>query len=237
MNSMAAPFRALFIFAAGLLAAPAYANMSVHPMRLPVQDARGGQIRVHSQTPRVQYVQLRVLHLLDPATPDEREVDVEPGALQGIAVTPGKFVLAGGGNRLVRVIPLASVEEEAAYRVYFEGVRPPSEIDVGEEEEGASANIGVNLIWGALVHVIPAQPVPDMRIDGTTLHNTGNVRLGVTAVQECDAQGQCIKHDIDHSVYPGVHFPLPFDPAGKKVTVNYRLSYAAYQDQQQVLLP
>ncbi|ROP80335.1 P pilus assembly chaperone PapD [Stenotrophomonas rhizophila] len=237
MNRMTAPLCALFLLAAGAVAAPAYANMSVHPMRLAVHDARGGQIRVHSQSTRVQYVQLRVQRLLDPATPDEREVDVAPGALEGIAVTPGKFVLAGGGNRLVRVIPLAAVDEEAAYRVYFEGVRPPSEIGTGDEPEESSANIGVNLIWGALVHLIPAQPVADMRVDGNTLHNTGNVRLGVTEIQACDAQNQCTAHTIDHSVYPGVRFPLPFDTAGKKLTVTYRLSYASYEDRQHVLMP
>lgn len=239
MNSIAARFGAFTLLVLGVVAAPApaYANLSVHPMRLAVQDKRSGQIRVYSQTPKVQYVQVKVQKVLNPATPEERQVDISPGALEGIAVTPGKFVLGGGGNRLVRVIPLAGVTEEAAYRVYFEGVRPPSETSAEEDAGEPSANVGVSLVWGALVHLIPPQPVPDMRVEGQSLHNTGNVRLGVTQVKACDASNACTAHALEKSVYPGARVALPFDPAGQRITVTYRLSYAGYRDHERVLAP
>lgn len=237
MNSTVARVGALTLLALGTWASPALANLSVHPMRLPIQDKRGGQIRVYSQTPRVQYVQVKVQKVLHPATPQEEQVDVAPGLLEGIAVTPGKFVLGGGGNRLVRVIPLASVSEETAYRVYFEGVRPPSEMGTEEEPETATANVGVSLVWGALVHLIPPQPVPDMRIEGRDLVNIGNVRLGVTTIQACTAGKECADHTLDHSVYPGERVALPFDPTAQRLTVTYKLSYAGYRDHQRVLAP
>ena len=229
--------RAALLLVAGLMAAPAQANLSVHPMRLPVQDDRGGQIRVHSHTSKVQYVQTRVLRVEHPATPAETEVELTAGQLEGVVVTPGKFVLGGGGNRLVRVIPLASVTEEAVYRVYVEGVAPPHEAEDGTSDDAPSANVGVSLVWGALVHLIPAQPVADMQINGNALHNIGNVRLGVTGLKACDSSNQCTTHELEQSVYPGSRLELPFNPAGQRITVNYRLSHAGYRDHQRVLAP
>ena len=238
MNSPIARLQALLFVAAATLATPASANLSVHPMRLPVHDGHSGQIRAHSQTSRIQYVQTRVLRLDHPGTAEETEVELAPGNRDGVAVTPGKFVLAGGGNRLVRVIPLESVTQETLYRVYFEGVPPPRKESAEEELDNPTANVGVSLVWGALVHVIPAQPVPDMRIDGAELHNTGNVRLGVTSIQACTAPKQCTEHSVERSLYPGARMPLPFDPAGSsQVTVSYRLSYQGYKDHHKVLAP
>jgi len=238
MNSPIARLQALLFLAAATLAAPANANLSVHPMRLPVHDGHTGQIRAHSQTSRIQYVQIRVLRLEHPGTEEETEVELAPGHRDGVAVTPGKFVLAGGGNRLVRVIPLASVQQETPYRVYFEGVPPPREESAEEETDNPIANVGVSLVWGALVHVIPAQPVPDMRIDGNELHNIGNVRLGVTSIRACTAATQCTEHAVERSVYPGARMALPFDPVGtSQITVSYRLSYQGYRDHHKVLTP
>ncbi|MFN4160438.1 MAG: pilus assembly protein [Stenotrophomonas sp.] len=237
MNHAVARTRAVLLLLAGLMAAPAHANLSVHPMRLPVQNDRGGQIRVHSQTSKVQYVQTRVLRVEQPATPEENEVELAPGLLDGVVVTPGKFVLSGGGSRLVRVIPLASVTEETVYRVYFEGVAPPSEVEEQAADDAPSANVGVSLVWGALVHLMPAQPVADMQIEGSALHNIGNVRLGITGLKACDSNNQCAIHELEQSVYPGSRLALPFDPAGQHITVSYRLSHAGYRNHQRVLAP
>jgi hypothetical protein len=238
MNSMIPRLRALLVFLVSALAAPAQANLSVHPMRLPVQDGRAGQIRVYSQTGKVQYVQTRVLRLEQPGTPDEAEVALAPGNQDGVVVTPARFVLASGGNRLVRVIPLQSVTQETAYRVYVEGVPPPHDEHAEGEGDASTANVGVSLVWGALVHVIPAQPLPDMRIDGADLHNIGNVRLGVTAIKACTAANQCTEHSVERSLYPGARMPLPFDPAGvAQLTVSYRLSYLGYKDHHRTLAP
>lgn len=216
----------------------AHANLSVHPMRIAVEHQRGAQVRVFSQSSQTQYVQASVKRIVDPASGHEQEVAIEPGQLDAIAITPGKFALAGGGNRLVRVIPLASVEQETAYRVYFEGVRADSDESTTPVDDGAAAQVGVSLVWGALVHVLPADPIPDMRLDGATLHNTGNVRLGVTTVEHCVAKARCETHEIEHSVYPGQQWPLPFTAAaGDRVRVHYRLSHAGYRSHQRELQP
>lgn len=103
-----------------LLAPPAQANLSIHPMRAAVDAKHGTKIRVYSQSTQPQYVQARLLRITNPAQVGEEEIEVE-AADAAIAITPGKFALSGGGNRLIRVIPLQTVEKEAAYRIYFEG--------------------------------------------------------------------------------------------------------------------
>lgn len=222
-----------------MMAAPiAHANLTVHPMRVAIEHQRGAQMRVYSQSAQTQYVQATIKRIVDPATGDETEVDIEPGELDAIAVTPGKFALAGGGNRLVRVIPLSTVTHETAYRVYFEGVRGDADETSAPVEQGPAAQVGVSLVWGTLVHVLPADPLADMRLDGATLHNTGNLRLGVTTVEHCVTKNRCESHEIAHSVYPGQQLELPFNAArGDRVRVHYRLSHAGYRTHERELQP
>lgn len=216
----------------------AHANLTVHPMRVAVEHQRGAQVRVYSQSAQTQYVQASVKRIVDPASGHEREVDIGPGQLDAIAITPGKFALAGGGNRLVRVIPLSAVTQETAYRVYFEGVRADGDESSAPIDEGAAAQVGVSLVWGALVHVLPADPLADMRLDGAVLHNTGNLRLGVTTVEHCVAKNPCQSHDIQHSLYPDQQLELPFTATGAdRVRVHYRLSNAGYRSHQRELQP
>ena len=154
-----------------LLAQPAQANLSIYPMRAAVDARHGTQIRVYSQSTQPQYVQARLLRITNPAQLDEEEIEVE-AADAAIAITPGKFALSGGGNRLIRVIPLQSVEKEAAYRIYFEGVKGPDEAPLEDAEQTAQANVGVSLVWGALVNVVPTKGSVDLQLQGDTLRNT-----------------------------------------------------------------
>jgi len=218
-----------------LLALPAQANLTVHPMRAWVDAKRTTQIRLYSQSTQPQYIQVSLRQIIDPAGTQEREVEVEPSQA-AVAITPGKFAVAGGGNRLIRVIPLQPVMQETAYRIYFEGVRGPEE---GAEEptEGARASVGVNLVWGALVNVLPVDGTAQARIEGNTLHNEGTLRLGITSIADC--QGSlCTAHDISRSLYPGSSLTLPFvSMPGHTVQLRYRLSRDGQREHLQVLAP
>lgn len=205
-----------------MLAAPAQANLTVHPMRASVDAKRSTQIRIYSQSTQPQYIQASLRRIVDPAGAQEHEVEVEPSEA-AIAITPGKFALAGGGNRLIRVIPLQPVEAETAYRVYFEGVRGPDDTPVGSED-GAQASVGVNLVWGALVNVLPVEGSARPRVQGNALHNDGTLRLGITSIADCEGS-RCTAHDVSRSLYPGSTLPLPFAVApGHTVQLRYRLT-------------
>ncbi|WP_331447997.1 hypothetical protein [Streptomyces xanthochromogenes] len=126
-------------------------SITLHPMRTVVSGKRSSQIRVYSQATQPQYLQVSLRKVLAPGQEDEREVEVEPGEAH-IAVTPSRFALAGGGNRLVRIVPLKEVaEHELFYRVLFETVRGPED----ESVPGEADQVGVNLVWGCVVTVRP----------------------------------------------------------------------------------
>lgn len=218
-----------------LLALPAQANLTVHPMRTSVDGKRGAHIRVYSQSTQPQYIQASVRRIDDPAGADESEVEVEPGEA-AIAVTPGKFALTGGGNRLIRVIPVQPVEQETAYRVYFEGVAGPEEAS-GDTTEVAKANVGVNLVWGALVNVLPNDGTVLPSVQGNTLRNNGTLRLGITSIADCEGS-RCIAHDVSRSLYPGAALQLPFAvKPGHTVQLRYRLTRDGYREHVQTLMP
>lgn len=218
-----------------LLALPAQANLTVHPMRTSVDAKRGTQIRVYSQSTQPQYIQASLRRIVDPAGADESEVDVEP-AEAAVAITPGKFALSGGGNRLVRVIPLQPVERETAYRVYFEGVAGPEEERSGSAD-AAEANVGVSLVWGALVNVLPPEGTVQPRVQGNTLYNDGTLRLGITSIADCIGS-RCTAHEVSRSLYPGSSLQLPFTvQAGHTVQLRYRLTRDGYREHVQTLSP
>lgn len=218
-----------------LLAVPAHANLTVHPMRAAVDGKRATQIRIYSQSTQPQYIQATLRRIVDPAGAEENEVEMEPSEA-AIAVTPGKFALAGGGNRLIRVIPLQPVLQETAYRVYFEGVRGPEETSA-PEAEGAQANIGVNLVWGALVNVLPRDGTVLPAVHGSTLRNDGTLRLGITSIADC-VGNRCTAHDVSRSLYPGSSLQLPFIASpGHTVQLRYRLTNDGYREHVQTVTP
>lgn len=220
-----------------LPATPVLANLDVHPMRVHVEAGRTTSIRVHAQSPRTQYVRATVKRVVAPATDAEHEVDELPGADAALVVTPAMFALAGGGSRRVRVIALAPVTEETAFRVYFEGVRADDPDAVPEPGGTASATLGVSLVWGVLANLLPPDGRVAMQLVDGSLHNRGTLRLGIRRVEHCVA-ADCTTHDIERSVYPGAALALPFQPApGARLRVDYRLSRDGYREHQQILLP
>ncbi|WP_295520930.1 pilus assembly protein [uncultured Stenotrophomonas sp.] len=214
----------------------AQANLTVHPMRASVDARKGTHIRVYSQSTQPQYVQASLKRIDHAADADEREVDIEPSTA-AIAITPAKFALAGGGNRLIRVIPLQPVQRETAYRVYFEGVRGPEEGTLVTGNSSASASLGVSLVWGALVNVVPADGRVDVQVRDNVLHNAGTLRLGITSVADCQGT-RCTAHVLSRSLYPGSQVALPFDlQPGHSVQLRYRLTRDGYREHVQTLTP
>lgn len=219
-----------------LLALPAHANLTVHPMRASVDAKTGAQMRVYSQSTQAQYVQIALRRIEDPAGPAEREVDIDLGEAD-IAVTPGKFALAGGGSRLIRLVPLRPVPVETAYRVYFEGVRAPDDMPSDADGEGARATVGVSLVWGALVNVLPDEGQVDVRIEGDRIRNNGTLRLGITSIADC-LDTRCTAHDVSRSLYPGGVLALPFPVLpDHTLQMRYRLTRDGYHEHVQTLGP
>lgn len=198
------------------------ANLTVYPISAdigPGQEAT--TLQVLSKSPQTQYVRVGVKRILNPATPRETEVDVD--SQQGLVVSPDKFALPAGATRTVRLISLATPQQEEAWRVYFEPVASLSE---DEAPATQNAQVNLNLVWGVLVRLRPAVAQPQLArsADGSQLLNPGNVRLGVLKVGHCTPA--CRWQQIDRSVYPGEALMLPAGMSGGVVRVEYRDSAA-----------
>lgn len=208
---------------------PATANMVVYPMTSTIgAEQEGiGQIQLHSKSDKVQYIKVSVTRIQRPGTPDEHESPLSPADTQGIVVSPQRTVLAPGASRTVRIIAQAIPSEETVYRVYFEPVTAPADLAMEDDNApGMQPKIGVNLIWGALVRLLPDER--QMRVglqqSGDALRNDGNVRIGVLQVGHCtDTKNEkdCVWNDVNRSLYPGSTLPVPTSSANGNLLMRF----------------
>ncbi|HDS4947745.1 TPA: fimbrial protein [Klebsiella aerogenes] len=181
------------------------ANMSVYPMELNVDSSGTAQIRVASKSDDIQFIRVRQKKILNPGTPQEKEVEMSAWKDGGVVVTPEKFALAAGALRIVRLVSLTPPEKESTWRVYFEGVKQPDSIlPVPSAGTPASAKLGVNVIWGALVHLAPEKPLVSLRINPAsgTLKNDGTLRVPLKEIGACDVNDKCQWFKEDATIYP-----------------------------------
>lgn len=215
----------------------AQANMTIYPMRVALEGEVPSEMRVYSRSAQPQFVKVTLKEIIEPATPHEQEVDLSGGARAPLLVSPGRFALPGGGNRMVRIIPLIEVEKETAYRAYFEAVKGDEPSSMDAPVEGADASVSVNLVWGTLISLLPRDGVAAMELRGDVLHNTGTLRLGLLGIAEC-AGATCTPHELSRSLYPGQQLTLPFAPrAGRRIELRYRLTADGFKEHAQTLVP
>lgn len=197
---------------ASLMTGSAHANMTVYPMAMSLsgKDSGAGTVQVISKTEETQFIKVSIKRVLKPASGEEREEDVANWEGAGLVVSPPKFALPAGAIRMVRVVSLAQPKEEELYRVYFERATLPDEVSAsGKKTEGS---VSVNLIWGVLVHQLPAVPHPELhRPRGATLSNAGNVRIGLLEIGRCTGSddSSCQWSPVNRNIYPGGEMNLP----------------------------
>ena len=200
----------------------ALANMSVYPMELNVDKSGAAQIKVASKTDDIQFIRVRQKKILNPGTAQEKEIDVASWKEDGVVVTPEKFALAAGAMRVVRLISLMPPKKETTWRVYFEGVKQPDSIIPGKAESPAAmATLGVNVIWGALVHIAPEENVISLSFDPRrgTLKNNGTLRVPLREIGICDANSSCKWIKEDATIYPDTERKL------KTLTMSHGQKY------------
>ena len=208
----------------------AAANIVVYPMTTQIGEADDGigQIELHSKSDRVQYVKVRVVEIVAPATPEEREDTVSGD--EALVVSPQRLVLAPASARTVRLIAPAAPLEEKAYRVYFEPVDAPSDATFEQPgDDEVTTTLGVNLVWGALVRVLPDDGHVAMRLadGGRRLQNTGTLRIGALKVGRCpsvDSERDCRWVDLNRSVYPTYAIDVPDIPGQGHLVLRYQTS-------------
>lgn len=209
-------------------------NLVVYPMTLDVDHARKGigQITLYSHADHVVYVKVSAKRIVDPGTPDEREVEAAVG--QGdIVVSPQRLVVPAGGSRAVRVIRQGNPERETVYRVYFEPVTAAvAGVDTDDsKDESAGGEVSINLVWAPLVRVIPDTRNVDMSVvaanDSIHLSNEGNVRIGALDIGQCTTPSHddnCTWTPVNKSIFPGLSLEIPYDKATEpgRTVLRYR---------------
>lgn len=176
--------------------------MTVYPMEVSVGKKGVSQIRVISQDEKVQFIKVNLKKIILPGTPDEREVKADVNDLNNLVIAPSKIALSAGGERIVKLVTMNPPQKETTWRAYFEGV---SEENAGDlSGKNGKATIGVNIVWGALIHVAPAKISPSLEINikDNKIINTGTVRMPIIELAECSGESECEWRKISLSIYP-----------------------------------
>lgn len=216
----------LMVFAVFFLPA-LHAAMYVYPMETSVGETGASQIRVISQDNDVQFVKIKLKKILSPATNKEREIETDMSDASQLIVTPQKIALAAGGERLVRLVSVNLPQKETTWRVYFEGVNEDVyNLNAGGNKNAAGdAQVGVSIIWGALVHVAPQQTQASMeyKVASGRVINTGTIRIPVMELGTCRSSSDCKWEKKELTLYPDCELTIQgvtFEP-GKTYKVKY----------------
>jgi len=201
------------------------ANMTVYPMELNVDSSGTAQITVASKSDDIQFIRVKQKKILNPGTAQEKEIDVPAWQEGGIVVTPEKFALSAGAMRVVRLVSLVPPSKESTWRIYFQGVNQPDSITLKEQGHSAAlAKIGVNVIWGALVHIAPAENHISLALDRThgSLINKGTLRVPLKEIGICDEKDKCRWLKEEATIYPETERKLKTFSQSQGITYKFR---------------
>lgn len=217
----------LIIGAVSISVFSASAGMTVYPMETAVGETGSAQIRVMSQDEKVQFIRITVKKIIEPGTKNEKEVAADVADQSALVVTPQKLAITPGGERIVRLVSLFPPAKEATWRVYFESV--PEEVFEGQSQSTApvqsSADVGVSVVWGALIHVAPVNPWVSLKYKPATdvIINEGTVRVPIKEIAVCASGHNCVWGTRKTTIYPGtqVHLPKMVWAADKSYRIKY----------------
>lgn len=214
------------------------ASMYVYPMEVSVGLNGAAQIRVISQSDSVQFIKVNLKKIIEPGTRNEREVQTDPADTEQFIITPQKIALAAGSERVTRLVSITPPAKETTWRAYFEGVSGDTlQFSESDKKNDRTANVGVNIVYGALIHVAPATITPSLKYRNNTgmIINDGTVRIPVKALGVCDPGGLCQWTTNTMTIYPETELSFP----GMNFTSgkNYRIKYFNWIDNKTEEIP
>lgn len=214
-----------------MFATSAWANMSVYPMEVTLNNQGAAQVQTLSQSSEAQFIRVSIKRIERPATPFEKETLVKDAISHSLIATPDKFALASGSQRIIRLISLQPPEKETAWRVYFEAVGAPDELkDKMHQQNKISNQLGISLVWGVLVHIPPQTPLLSLsRLASGEIKNSGTVRVVIREVALCsDPQSShsCQWRKEHATVYPDESLQFKaWTPAELNLAQQVRIKY------------
>ncbi len=207
-----------FFYCKHLLAA-----MYVYPMEVSIGENGSSQIKLISQDDSVQFIRVSLKQVHDPGTKQEYETAIDDADSTALVITPQKVALSSGSERIVRLVSVIPQEKETTWRAYFESVNEDNFItqDIKSGDSKNAASIGVNVVWGALIHVAPEHVVPSLRFNmrNGMVENNGTIRIPVKELGTCGQDGKCKWKKTAITIYPDTAISIP------GVTFSSGLSY------------
>lgn len=205
----------------------AHANVMVYPMSLTMNDINSSknQFKIYSKSDKTQYFNIYVKQVLNPATPQEKEVPASILSGTSIIASPQKIILPPGGEHTVRLRAFSIPSQEQLYRVYVEPVAANTDEDQVVTDEGGS--VGISLTWGVLVYSKPQTSKVELGIDikNGKIENKGNIHTWIKDISMCSGAtpDTCKKTMIEKSVFPGLSLQIPKETTQvKSIVINYQ---------------
>lgn len=179
------------------------ASIQVEPMRAELDLKGNAVIKVRTTGSGTAYIRASLKQVYSPATPGEYEQDAILWDNNGLMLTPQKLIIPANSQRTLRLINMKPPEKETVYRVMIESVT----------EEGLpladsptlSAGFGMNIIWGVVVNVPPAQPLImfDFNQSLNSISNKGSQRIIFRKIESCDSDFKnCKTYEVKNTIYP-----------------------------------
>lgn len=198
--------RSLIVFFGFFFCCYVSAAVTVYPIEVNVGKDGASKIQIMSQSNKVSFVKVIQKKIINAGTPQEKEVSVTAPDESGLIVTPIKLAITPGATRVARLLTLNPPAKESTWRVYFEEVSADdykSEENPGNHKK-TDANVGVNIVWGALVHVLPQNQTASLELDDRTVEfiNTGTVRIPILEIGECSSKDNCVWKKAGATIYP-----------------------------------
>ncbi len=181
-----------------------WASFDIYPIEVTLKK-QASVIQLLSHTDHQEFVQATVKQIINPGTPQEKEIDFDPNTTSSIIVSPQKMVLNPNVMKKVRIFGVQQPDKETVWRVYFKGVSPKVFNDnTAKNNKQNDANVSINITWGALVHVEPKIVQTAMVYDPVqhVIRNTGTVRVKVRSFGVCSQTDHCQWYPLQGSLYP-----------------------------------
>lgn len=214
-----------------LISAPilGWANIDVSPMSAVVTPAGVTLLTITSRAEDVRYIQTSLKQVLNPGTKHENESPEGISSNEGVIVSPSKFVLAAGQIRKLRLVAMQLPATEKVYRLYIESL-PAKNGEATVDTEKLKTEVGIDLIWGVVVHVPPLNPIIKLTLDRGThqIVNNGNFHLKISRVGYCSGSARdntCSWSVTNKNLYPSQKLDLPGKENAGSVTVDYYNEY------------
>jgi P pilus assembly chaperone PapD len=167
-------------------------------------------VKVSNTGDDVMYIEVEVLAVKNPGTPDEERIAIaDPRELKLLA-TPGKLIIPAGGQKLIRIVNLQSANDsERVYRINVTPIVPPL------EEETSQLRIVV--AYQILTIVQPTTPESTLAVERQgnkiTFSNHGNTNILLSEGRQCDPGTSICEELASRRLYAGNTWTLdlPFD--------------------------